>query len=64
MQMLNELMKIKNGRGEGVRLISKTSLPSNDPAMPRIPAKTRDLPLSVRGSNSVKPAGPPRANFD
>lgn len=32
MQMLNELTKIKNGRGERLRLISKTFLPSNDPA--------------------------------
>lgn len=36
MQILNELMKIKNGRGERVRLISKTFLPPNDPATPRI----------------------------
>lgn len=36
MQILNELMKIKNGRGERVRLILETFLPFNDPAMPRI----------------------------
>lgn len=56
-------MKIKNGRGERVRLISKTFLPSNDPATPRIPARSQDLPLSARGYNSAMPAGPPRAKL-
>jgi len=39
MQILNELMKIKNGHGERVCLISKTSLPPNDPATARIPVR-------------------------
>lgn len=39
MQILNKLMKIKNGRGERVRLISKTSLSPNDSTTPRILAR-------------------------
>lgn len=34
MQILNELMKIKNTPGEGVRLVSKTSYPSSPFSLP------------------------------
>lgn len=59
MQILNELMKIKNGRGKRVRLISKTSLfqRSRDAAHSceiRAPAA-----IVYMGFNSVKAAGPP-----
>lgn len=48
MQILNELMKIKNAPGKGVRLISKTSLPP-DPQLPPLSLCSGDLTSAVRG---------------
>lgn len=50
-------------RGKKVRLISKTSLPRNDPAIPAHSCEIRAPTIVHVGFNNVKSAGPPRANF-
>lgn len=71
MQILNELMKIKNAPGKGVRLISKTSCPplktvSGGPERPRIHDRVdsrKTLAIVCYRFNSVTQPDLQRRNF-
>lgn len=65
MQILNELMKIKNTPGEGVRLISKTSCPPSPLyPWPRSRGFLAEAAIVSRYRfNGVNSTGPPTAKF-